>query len=79
VQTTVTVTTLLAVLLGLRMGYGAAGIGGAILFGALIGIGGALVGSLVARTIRLASHSWKFTLATAALVLLARITWNVYF
>jgi len=74
----VAVTTLLALLLGAYIGYGTAGIGGAIFYGSLIGIGGTLLGSLLARTAALLRHSWKVAVATTALVLLAVLTWGVY-
>lgn len=53
----VAATTILAALAGLRIGYGSAGLGGAILFGALIGVGGALLGALLARTAILLRHT----------------------
>jgi hypothetical protein len=74
----VSVTTLVALLLGAYIGYGTAGVGGAMLYGSLIGIGGALLGSLLARTAVLLRHSWKVAAATTALVVLAVLTWGVY-
>jgi hypothetical protein len=71
-------TTLLAVVLGLYLGYGVAGVGGAILYGAVIGAGGAVLGLLLGRTARLLRHSWRLVLATAVLVLLAVVMWDVY-
>lgn len=53
----VAATTILAALAGLRIGYGSAGLGGAILFGALIGVGGVLLGALLARTAILLRHT----------------------
>jgi hypothetical protein len=74
----VAVTTLVALLLGAYVGYDAAGIGGAIFYGVLLGIGGTLLGSLVARTAVLVRRSWKVAVATTALALLAILTWGVY-
>jgi hypothetical protein len=74
----VLLTTLLAVLAGFYLGYGTAGLGGAILFGALIGVGGLLWGLFLGRTVLLLRHHWKVALATAALVLIAAMTWDVY-
>jgi hypothetical protein len=71
-------TTALGVLLGLYLGYGIAGVGGAILFGAVIGVGGSLFGSLLGRTARLLRHSWRLAFATAALILVAVVMWDVY-
>ena len=39
----VAITTLVALLLGAYIGYGTPGIGGAIFYGSLIGIGGTLL------------------------------------
>jgi hypothetical protein len=74
----VAITTVVALLLGAYIGYGTAGIGGAILYGSLIGLGGTLLGSLLARTVVLLRHSWKVVVATTALVVLAVLTWGVY-
>jgi hypothetical protein len=74
----VAVTTLLALLLGAYIGYRTAGVGGAIFYGALIGVGGTLLGSLLGRTALLLRHSWKVVVATTGLVLLAILTWGVY-
>jgi hypothetical protein len=71
-------TTLIAVLLGAYLGYGSAGIGGAILYGALIGVGGGLLGALLWTTARLLRHTWRLVFATAVLVLLAVVMWGVY-
>lgn len=71
-------TTALGVLLGLYLGYGIAGVGGAVLFGAVIGVGGSLFGSLLGRTARLLRHSWRLVFATAALILVAVLMWDVY-
>jgi hypothetical protein len=74
----VAVTTFVALLLGAYIGYDAAGVGGAIFYGALIGVGGTLLGRLLGRTAVLLRHSWKVVVATTALVLLAILTWGVY-
>ena len=74
----VAVTTLVALLLGAYIGYGTAGVGGSIFYGALIGVGGTLLGSVLARTAVLLRRSWKVVVATTALVLLAILTWGVY-
>ena len=75
----VAVTTIVALLLGAYIGYGTAGVGGAILYGALIGVGGILAGSLLVRTAMLLRHSWKVVVATTGLVLLTILTWGLYF
>ena len=77
--TLVAVSTVLAATLGAVLGYDTAGIGGAILHGALIGIGGALAGALIARTAVLLRHVWRAALVTLGLALLAALTWGVYF
>jgi hypothetical protein len=71
-------TTALGVLLGLYLGYDIAGVGGAILFGIVLGGGGAILGELLGRTARLLLHSWRIVLATAVLVLLTVAMWGVY-
>jgi hypothetical protein len=71
-------TTALGVLLGLYLGYGIAGVGGAVLYGAVIGVGGTVFGSLLGRTARLLRHSWRLVFATAVLVLAAVFMWGVY-
>ena len=71
-------TTALGVLLGLYLGYDIAGVGGAVLFGAVIGVGGILFGSLLGRTARLLRHSWRVVFATAVLVLVTVVMWGVY-
>jgi hypothetical protein len=75
----VAVTTIVALLLGAYIGYGTAGMGGAILYGALIGVGGILAGSLLVRTAMLLRYSWKVVVATTGLVLLTILTWGLYF
>ena len=72
-------TTVLAALPGVYLGYGTAGIGGAIFYGVLIGIGGRLFGSLLGRTALLVRYSWKVVLATTGLVLVTILTWDLYF
>ena len=74
----VAVATLAALLLGADIGYGNAGVGGAIFYGALIGVGGTIFGLLVVRTAVLLRHSWKVVVAITALVLLAIFTWDTY-
>jgi hypothetical protein len=71
-------TTLVALLLGADIGYGTAGVGGAIFYGALTGVGGTIFGVLVARTAVLLQHSWRAVVAITALVLLAILTWDIY-
>jgi hypothetical protein len=75
----VAATTVLAALPGVYLGYGTAGIGGAIFYGVLIGIGGTLLGSLLARTALLLRYSWKVVVVTTGLVLVTILTWDVYF
>jgi hypothetical protein len=75
----VAATTVLAALLGVYLGYGTAGIGGAIFYGVLIGIGGTLLGTLLGRTALLVRYSWKVVVATTGLVLVTVLTWDVYF
>jgi hypothetical protein len=45
----------------------------------LIGIGGTLLGSLLARTALLLRYSWKVVVVTTGLVLVTILTWDVYF
>jgi hypothetical protein len=71
-------TTLIAALLGAYLGYGSAGVGGAILYGAVIGVGGTLLSALLWTTVRLLRHTWRLVVATAVLVLLAVVMWGVY-
>ena len=75
---TVLVTTVLAALLGIYLGYISAGVGGAILHGVLIGAGGSLLGLLVTRTAVLIRRWWWVVLATTAMIAAAALTWNVY-
>ena len=74
----VAATTLVALFLGVYIGYGEAGVGGAIFYGALIGPGGTLLGSLLVRTAALLRGSWKILSAVAAVVMLVILTWSVY-
>jgi hypothetical protein len=71
-------TTLIAAVLGADVGYGTAGVGGAILFGIVLGGGGAILGELLGRTAGLLLHSWRIVLATVVLVLLTVAMWGVY-
>ena len=74
----VAATTCLAAILGVSLGYDAAGIGGSILYGAVIGIGGAFLGSLMAKTVLLLRHWWRFAVTAGALILVTILTWGVY-
>jgi hypothetical protein len=74
----VAVTTILAALLGAYIGYGMAGIGGAIFYGALIGVGGTLLGRLVFRTAVLVGPWWRVVLAITAVIVVMALTWGVY-
>jgi hypothetical protein len=75
----VAATTVLAALLGVYLGYDTAGIGGAVFYGVLIGIGGTLLGRLLGRTALLVRYSWKVVVVTTGLVLVTILTWDVYF
>jgi hypothetical protein len=72
----VTATTIIAVLLGMYIGYTTAGFGAAILYGALIGVGGVLFGSLLGRTLMLLR--WKIVIAATGLLVIGILTWGVY-
>jgi hypothetical protein len=71
-------TTVPAVLLGTYFGYTTAGIGGAVLYAGLIGMGGFLAGRLIARTLLLFRASWKAIAVTAMLLVIAALTWEMY-
>jgi hypothetical protein len=74
----VAVTTAVAFLFGAYVGYGTAGVGGAILYGALLGVGGTLLGRLLVTTAGLLRHTWKVVVVAVGLVLLTIFTWDVY-
>jgi hypothetical protein len=78
VKVTVAVTTVLAALLGIYVGYSSAGVGGAILHGVLIGAGGRLLGLLVTRTAVLVRRWWWVVLASTVVIVATALTWNVY-
>lgn len=75
----VAAATFLTALLGISVGYRTAGVGGAILYGGLIALGGALFAALLVRTVLLLRHFWKVAAAAAVLVVLTILTWGVYF
>lgn len=74
----VAAATFLTALLGIALGYRTAGVGGAILYGGLIALGGALLATLLVRTVLLLRHSWKVVAATVVLLVLTILTWGVY-
>jgi len=78
VNVIVVVATILTALLGTYFGYSSAGIGGAILYAVLIGIGGRLLGLLVTRTAVLIRRWWWVALAATAVIAAGALTWGVY-
>jgi ABC-type uncharacterized transport system permease subunit len=69
----------LAALLGARVGYATAGIGGGMLFAAAAALGGILLGRLVRDTMRVASTAWPVVALLAVFVILIVLTWNLRF
>jgi hypothetical protein len=71
-------STIAASAFGARIGYGAGGIGGAVVFIPLLGIGGLLFGLLAIRTASLASAVWPIVLAVAVIIIVGLLSWGVY-
>jgi hypothetical protein len=63
---------------GAKIGYGAGGIGGAVLFVPLLGIGGLLFGLLAIRTASLVSSVWPIALAVAVIIVMGLLSWGIY-
>jgi hypothetical protein len=74
----VLLTTTAAAVLGAVLGYATAGIGGAIVYGLILGLGGRVMGALLGWTAALLGVSWRRTLALTGLLGLAAFTWGVY-
>ncbi len=75
----ITITALIACVLGLCAGYSMAGIGGALVWAVLWGVGGLLVGRAVASTAALASRYWWAAIGVALFVTAVALTWGVKF
>lgn len=75
----IAIATLTGVVLGLRIGYADAGIGGSLLWGAILGFGGWLIGRAIASTATLGARFWQGALGVALFIAAVVMTWRVRF
>ena len=78
-QAMIAIATLIGVVLGLRIGYADAGLGGSLMWGAILGVGGWLIGRAVASTATLVARFWQGALGIALFVAAVVLTWQVRF
>jgi hypothetical protein len=70
-------TIALGCVVGIAMGYDAAGVGGAMLIGAVFGLGGLIMGKLVVNSVILLRRAWVIAVTIVAFAALTALTWGM--